>query len=212
MSAETDHRPDDGPIVSISREERRGGFLRLLRRLVRCSVWTVIFAVVLGCLFVLYPVDNRTFRAALTQPLVIFRKSGDQLQFVSCICNPTLRPDEIPQTVADALVATEDRRFRTHFGVDPLSFGKALFSRGERGGSTLEMQLAKNTLNGTAPSLLRKYTELFFATRISLAWSKDDVLRLYLWANAAGLEAVDGIDSGAADPAAPVAAVTAVAT
>ena len=140
----------------------------------------MIFAVVLGCLFVLYPVDNRTFRAALTQPLVIFRKSGDQLQFVSCICNPTLRPDEIPQTVADALVATEDRRFRTHFGVDPLSFGKALFSRGDRGGSTLEMQLAKNTLNGTAPSLLRKYTELFFATRISLAWSKDDVLRLYL--------------------------------
>ena len=42
------------------------------------------------------------------------------------------------------------------------------------------MQLAKNTLNGASPSSLRKYAELFFATRISLSYKKEDILRLYL--------------------------------
>ena len=179
MPADPD-KSRDGPITSITPEERRSGFFGTIRRVFRWSVWTAIFAVVLGCLFILYPVDRRIFRAALTQPLVIFTKSGDTLGMVSCICNPTLRHAEIPETIANALIATEDRRFRFHFGVDPFSFGKALFSAGDRGGSTLEMQLAKNTLNGSEPSLFRKFSELFFATRISLAYSKDDILRLYL--------------------------------
>lgn len=143
-------------------------------------VFGTVFFVLFGALFVLAPIDTRIFRAALTQPLVVFQKSGDNLRLIACICGPTLRPDEVPETVTRALIATEDRRFHSHYGVDPKSFVAALVSGGRRGGSTLEMQLAKNTLNGPAPSYFRKFAELFFATRISLAYSKDDVLRLYL--------------------------------
>lgn len=170
----------ESPIQSITPEERRSGFWRSLKRLFRVGIATVLFALILGWLFVLFPVEKRVFKAALTQPLVNFRKTDDQLQFISCICGSTLRPDEVPDSVANALIATEDRRFYQHFGIDFLSFGKAVLSGGNRGGSTLEMQLAKNTLNGASPSALRKYAELFFATRISLSYKKKDILRLYL--------------------------------
>lgn len=124
----------ESPIQSITPEERRSGFWRSLKRLFRVGIATVLFALILGWLFVLFPVEKRVFKAALTQPLVNFRKTDDQLQFISCICGSTLRPDEVPDSVANALIATEDRRFYQHFGIDFLSFGKAILSGGNRGG------------------------------------------------------------------------------
>ncbi len=136
--------------------------------------------VCVSVLLILYPVDSRAFHAALKQPLLIVEKSGTQVRAVGCICGPTLRQDEIPGHLAQALIATEDRRFPYHFGVDPLSLGRAIASGGRRGGSTLAMQLSKNTITGNAPTYFRKYAEVFFATRISLTHSKNDVIRLYL--------------------------------
>ncbi|TMV13405.1 transglycosylase domain-containing protein [Arenibacterium halophilum] len=172
--------PDDGPIQSRDPEAERVQRRGFLGRLLRGILLGAALAGVLGALFVLYPIDRRVFQAALTQPLVIFRKSGDRLEMIACICDTTLRQDEVPQVVRDALIATEDRRFNYHFGVDPLSFGKALLTGGDRGGSTLAMQLAKNTMTGASGSISRKFAELFLATRISLTHSKQDVVRLYL--------------------------------
>ncbi len=145
--------------------------------------WLVVFGVttiLASALFILFPVDERAFRAALTQPMMVITKRGDEVIPVGCNCAPTLRHDEIPDHLAQALIATEDKRFHRHFGVDPLSLGRAILSGGETGGSTLAMQLSKNTITGGAPSLFRKYAEAFFATRVGWTHSREDILRIYL--------------------------------
>ncbi|WP_317624385.1 transglycosylase domain-containing protein [Rhodalgimonas zhirmunskyi] len=145
--------------------------------------WVLVFLaslILFSALFILVPVDGRAFRAALTQPLMIVEKEGDTLAPVGCICAAPLTPDEIPERLKQALIATEDKRFDYHFGVDPVGVFNMIRSRGARGGSTLAMQLSKNTLTGSAPTIWRKYAEVFFATRISLVYGREDVLRLYL--------------------------------
>lgn len=158
--------------------------LRLIWTLLRNALkWGLVFlvsALLFSAIFILFPVDGRAFRAALTQPLMIFDKRGGEVLPVGCICGPTLKPGDIPEHLAQALIATEDKRFHYHLGVDPVGLAAMISSGGQRGGSTLAMQLAKNTITGNRPTLRRKYAELFFATRISLVYSKEDVLRLYL--------------------------------
>lgn len=167
----------DSPIQPVVRKRWR---FRTLVGLILGGAGLLAAAALTAALLIVVPVDQRLFRAALTEPLVIFRKSGDRLTFVSCLCEPTLQKAEVPRSVADALIATEDRRFFEHHGVDPLSLLGALASGGRRGGSTIEMQLAKNTLSGDAHSIGRKLVDMLFALRISFEHPKDEVIRLYL--------------------------------
>lgn len=106
---------------------------------------------------------------------------------------PIARPD-IPQVVVDALVATEDERFFSHKGIDPLAPFSALWSTirgGKRGGSTIAQQLAKNLfrtrqtrgLLGFVPGLrvpIAKLREWDLATKLEMLHTKDEILVLYL--------------------------------
>ena len=101
---------------------------------------------------------------------------------------------QIPQVVVDALVATEDERFFSHKGIDPLAPFSALWSNlhgGKRGGSTIAQQLAKNLfktrqtrgLLGFVPGLrvpIAKMREWILATKLEMVHSKDEILVLYL--------------------------------
>ncbi|MCL4147642.1 UNVERIFIED_CONTAM: hypothetical protein GTU68_043803, partial [Idotea baltica] len=97
-----------------------------------------------------------------------------------------------PKTLKDlsawlpkALVAVEDERFFTHFGVDPIAIARAfavnLKSGSVRqGGSTLTQQLAKNLFYGREKTLTRKIKEAVAAILIETAFSKNEILELYL--------------------------------
>ena len=94
---------------------------------------------------------------------------------------------EISPHVVEALVATEDRRFYDHGGIDLVGLGGvavgALTGDGVRGGSTLTQQLARNLFPdeiGNAPSVTRKLKEAITARKIEAVYSKDEVLELYL--------------------------------
>ncbi len=94
--------------------------------------------------------------------------------------------------VVEAIVFREDKRFRHHFGVDPMGLGRALLTaiRGERiqGASTITMQLSDlirpETLQGNQPikkgSILHKFAQIFAAIGLELRWSKDQILEAYL--------------------------------
>ncbi len=125
-------------------------------------------------------VDRDSFRAALTQPLFIVKIKPGEEPGIECICDRTLRADEIPDHVIDALIATEDRRFHSHIGFDPRGMARAARSGFREGGSTLTQQLAKRTFTGSDRDLARKMFELFYALRIEALFGKDDILRLYL--------------------------------
>ena len=83
-----------------------------------------------------------------------------------------------------AFIATEDKRFREHKGIDERAIIRAFLvnvAAGEtQGGSTITQQLAKNLLVGSENSYVRKMREIVIASRIETALSKDEILELYL--------------------------------
>jgi penicillin-binding protein 1A len=93
--------------------------------------------------------------------------------------------DLLPAHVVGAVVATEDRRFYEHWGIDPWGLTRAAFAnlrarRFVQGGSTLTQQLAKNLFLTSERSLERKLEELALAFWLELRLSKQDILELYL--------------------------------
>lgn len=101
-----------------------------------------------------------------------------------------LEPSEIPESLRNALVATEDVRFYRHRGVDARSllrvFIKSLMLRkeGAGGGSTITQQLAKNlyprTDHGALTMPVNKIREMAIARRMEKVYSKDEILEMYL--------------------------------
>lgn len=94
-------------------------------------------------------------------------------------------PEGIPQTVKDATVAIEDRRFWDHSGVDLRGIVRALkrnYDAGvvRQGGSTITQQLMKMLYTGDEQTLQRKIDEALLATRVELEYSKDDIMTSYL--------------------------------
>ncbi|MEL6372574.1 MAG: PBP1A family penicillin-binding protein [Pseudomonadota bacterium] len=93
--------------------------------------------------------------------------------------------DLLPRHVIDAVVATEDRRFHSHFGVDPVGLTRAAFAnlragRYVQGGSTITQQLAKNLFLSSRRTLARKLEELVIAFWLEVRLNKSDILELYL--------------------------------
>ncbi|MFZ5568369.1 MAG: penicillin-binding protein 1B [Pseudomonadota bacterium] len=95
-----------------------------------------------------------------------------------------LRLSQVPKTLIDALIAIEDRKFYTHWGIDPRGIARALYKTlsGQRieGGSTLTQQLVKNFFLTSERTLTRKANEVLMAMLLELHYSKDEILETYL--------------------------------
>src|SRR5215210_2508418 len=92
---------------------------------------------------------------------------------------------ELPPHVARALIAIEDRRFYSHYGIDLVGVGRALVAnsvhRGvAQGGSTLTQQLAKNLFLTQERTFTRKLQEVALAFWLERKFSKAEILELYL--------------------------------
>ncbi len=93
--------------------------------------------------------------------------------------------EEIPQLLVEAVLATEDRRFFQHGGVDVIGLARAsvqLVKTGAKtqGGSTITMQVARNFLLNNKKTFLRKINEIILAMQIDREFSKEKILELYL--------------------------------
>jgi penicillin-binding protein 1B len=93
--------------------------------------------------------------------------------------------EEVPGHVVDAVLATEDRRFYSHTGLDPVGIARALLAdlkRGEleQGASTLTQQLVKNYFLTPEKTVQRKVLEAYLAVILESRTSKPDILELYL--------------------------------
>ena len=93
--------------------------------------------------------------------------------------------DEVPQYFLDAIVLQEDRSFWEHGGVDPRGVLRAVgqvfkHGRATQGGSTITMQLAKNTYNHADRNFDAKLTEVVLARRIEATYDKKTILTCYI--------------------------------
>ncbi|MGB9094029.1 MAG: penicillin-binding protein 1B [Gallionella sp.] len=95
-----------------------------------------------------------------------------------------VRLNQVPKLLTAALIATEDRKFYTHWGIDPRGIARALYKTvtGQRieGGSTLTQQLVKNFFLTPERTLTRKANEVLMALLLELHYSKDEILETYL--------------------------------
>jgi penicillin-binding protein 1A len=92
---------------------------------------------------------------------------------------------QIPQTLRDAVLAVEDRRFYSHWGIDPIGVARAIvqnYRRGRivEGGSTITQQLTKVLFLTPDKSLERKLKEAVLALELERRYSKDRILEMYL--------------------------------
>lgn len=93
--------------------------------------------------------------------------------------------DKISKHTKEALIASEDKNFYDHGGFSVINIIGALYvdiltRSKDYGGSTITQQLAKNTLLTDQKTFLRKYQELSIAVAIENAYSKDEILDMYL--------------------------------
>jgi len=102
-----------------------------------------------------------------------------------CILPLFVTLDEVSPHVLNAVIATEDRRFFEHFGIDLKGVARALaanlLGRTRQGGSTITQQLVKNVLfEESENALSRKLLEIPIAMRFEMALSKKEILAAYL--------------------------------
>ena len=98
---------------------------------------------------------------------------------------PAIHLQDLPAYLPKAFVAIEDRRFYSHYGIDPLGIARAVMRNvlrrgGVEGGSTLTQQLAKNLFLTQERTLSRKIQEAILAIWLEHRYSKDQILELYL--------------------------------
>jgi penicillin-binding protein 1A len=117
--------------------------------------------------------------------IMLLAADGTVLSEQGAFFGDQVRVSDLPDYVPNALIAIEDRRFRSHFGVDPLGLTRAMLqnlSAGHivQGGSTLTQQLAKNLFLTPEKSYQRKIQEVVLAIWLETKFSKDEILQLYL--------------------------------
>lgn len=113
-------------------------------------------------------------------PEIIMQFFGDDREL-----RKLARLDEIPDYLKKAVIAAEDHRYYSHFGVDPTGILRALYTNIKygairQGGSTLTQQLAKNYFLTPERTYKRKLNELFISLIIEIKHDKDDILEMYL--------------------------------
>jgi len=95
------------------------------------------------------------------------------------------RREDVSATYLNLLFTFEDKRFNTHYGVDPMAFGRAALQAARHGkaisgGSTLTMQVARLLRASPTRSIPAKFQQIADAVRLEWALSKDEILALYL--------------------------------
>ena len=164
---------------------KRGGSTWPYVLLMMCG-WAVIFA---GLFFSHFlsglPDVGNLMVSGPSQDVTILDDRGRLIARRGLTQGRMVRAQDLPDYVSGAFIAIEDRRFRSHIGVDPIGLARAAFQNmlaGHvvQGGSTITQQLAKNLFLDPGRTFDRKMQEAMLALYLESRYSKDQILTLYL--------------------------------
>jgi penicillin-binding protein 1A len=124
-------------------------------------------------------------RSDLGQMIRVHASNGAVLISLGPSFGQWLTYDQIPQEMRSAMIAIEDKRFRSHLGVDPIGIARSVAVRvrsghWSQGGSTITQQLARNIFLTNNRTFGRKIKEVVLALALERKFSKDQILELYL--------------------------------
>ncbi|MBX3597749.1 MAG: penicillin-binding protein [Rhizobiaceae bacterium] len=172
------------------RKARRRGGMGLLGRLVYWSlvlcIWAGIAGLGVAAFYGAQLPSATTWAVPKRPPNVKIIGADDKLLANRGVTGgEALGLHEMSPYIPQAVIAIEDRRFYSHFGIDPLGVGRALMSniiggRTAQGGSTLTQQLAKNLFLTPERTIRRKVQEVVLALWLEQNHTKDQILEMYL--------------------------------
>jgi penicillin-binding protein 1A len=165
---------------------KRRFFGWLMRLVWAVSLWgAVATAVVLG--FVWFTLAQKDlFKIPEREPgILILASDGSEIAEQGTFFGDAVSITDLPPYVPQAIIAIEDRRFHSHYGIDPIGLSRAMLrnamaGRLREGGSTLTQQLAKNLFLSHERTVARKLQEAIFAIWLEREFTKDEILQLYL--------------------------------
>ena len=138
--------------------------------------------------FVFTSINELSLSKFLDRSYVLYSDKGNVLAYTLSSDTSALRfkttKDEVSKLYINMLIANEDKRFYSHFGVDPFSIVRAAFYNFRNqnvgsGASTLAMQVAKR-LTGHKRTYINKVKEMVQAIYLTLKYKRDGILTLYL--------------------------------
>ena len=174
-----------------TRASRRGGRRRAWAWFL--ARWTLVGAIWTGFLALLFvawcaydlPGPERLNELQRRPSVTLLAADGSLIASYGDLFGDTVRLADLPPYLPEAVLATEDRRFYDHFGLDLRGIARAIYvnlSSGElvQGGSTITQQVAKNLFLTPERSLHRKGQEMLLALWLEKTFTKDEILELYL--------------------------------
>ncbi len=119
-----------------------------------------------------------------TERVEIYDKDGGMIASFGGATAREVPYDALPESFVNAVLATEDRNFFTHSGIDPKGIVRAAIANYRagaivQGGSTITQQLAKNTYLSSERSYARKAMEAVYALRLESAYDKETLFDMY---------------------------------
>ena len=136
------------------------------------------FALLIGWLTFTAPLSKSLEPIALPQ-VTLLASDGTPIARQGAIVEAPVKIKDLPPHVAQAFIAIEDRRFYSHWGIDPRGIARAAWT-GYGGGSTITQQLAKFTFLTPEQSISRKAREALIALWLESWLTKDEILERYL--------------------------------
>lgn len=178
--------------------------LRLVKWLFVLGLWAAIFG---GSVLAWYaselPAIARSPKFDRKTAITVTDREGHTIARYGELKGESVQVKDLPPHLIHAVLATEDRRFYGHFGIDPIGLTRAVaanFLKGRvaQGGSTITQQLAKNLFLSQERTYKRKVQEALLALWLEHELTKDEILsaylnRVYLGGGAYGVEAASRI-------------------
>ncbi len=164
----------------------RGWKKALFEVLGECMTWGTAGSVLMLALALpAFEETKGNWRAQSDFAVTLLDRYGNEIGHRGIIHEDSVPIDELPDTLIKAVLATEDRRFFDHYGIDFLGLSRAISENARaggvvQGGSTLTQQLAKNLFLSNERTIERKIKEAFLAVWLECNLSKKEILRLYL--------------------------------
>ena len=158
----------------------------VLKWLAVAAIWV---SVAVGGIVAWYAADLPDVDAALTAPrrasVTVLAADGSEVASSGDRYGMALTVSDLPPALPLAVLATEDRRFYSHFGLDIFGLGRAMVANVQaggivQGGSTITQQAAKNLFLSPERTIKRKIQELMLALWLEHQFSKDQILSIYL--------------------------------
>jgi len=191
------------PVAAEAKEKPGSSLLwKFTYTLIIVSIWSVIGVAGMLAYFARdLPSTEGLFTRGSSQAITLVDIHGKVIARRGRLSGDFVSTADLPAHVANAVIASEDRRFYSHFGIDLWGLGRAFWvnlqeGRVVQGGSTITQQLAKNLFLKPERTMVRKFQEALLALYLESSLSKEEILSLYLNKVYFGAGA-DGIDEAA---------------